>query len=66
VKDLIKTIKMVHTGEASCPPDMLARLFEPVTVLSRRAQSAQTELTNLTHRELEVLRLIGDGMNNEQ
>ena len=66
VKDLIKTIKMVHTGEASCPPDMLARLFERVTVLSRQAQSAQTELTNLTHRELEVLRLIGDGMSNKE
>ena len=66
MKDLIKTIKMVHTGEASCPPDMLARLFERVTVLSRQAQSAQTELTNLTHRELEVLRLIGDGMSNKE
>ncbi len=66
VEDLIDTIKMVHKGQASCPPDMLAHLFERITSLSRQVQSVQTELSNLTQRELEVLQLIGDGMSNKE
>ena len=66
LKDLIDTIKMVHNGQASCPPEMLARLFERITSLSRQVQSVQTELSNLTQRELEVLELIGDGMSNKE
>ncbi len=66
VKDLIDTIKMVHRGQASCPPDMLAQLFERITSLSKQVQSFQTELSNLTQRELEVLELIGDGMSNKE
>ena len=66
VEDLIDTIKMVHNGQASCSPDMLAHLFERITSLSRQVQSVQTELNNLTPRELEVLQLIGDGMSNKE
>ena len=66
VEDLIDTIKMVHMGQASCPPDILAHLFERITSLSRQVQSVQTELSNLTQRELEVLQLIGDGMSNKE
>ena len=32
-EDLVETIQIVNRGEASCPPDMLARLFERVASL---------------------------------
>ena len=66
VKELIDTIKMVHTREASCPPEMLAHLFERVTWLSRQVHSVQADLSNLTQREWEVLHLIEDGMTNKE
>ena len=66
VEDLIDTITMVHKGQASCPPDMLAHLFERITSLSKQVQSIQTELSNLTQRELEVLQLIADGKSNKE
>jgi DNA-binding NarL/FixJ family response regulator len=64
---LIETIQKVHRGEASCPPDMLARLFERVASLRTQLQVAQNiELSYLTNRELEILRLITDGMSNKE
>ena len=66
VKELIDTIKMVHSGQASFPPNMLAHLFERITSLSSQVQSVQTGLSNLTPRELEVLQLIGDRMSNKE
>ena len=66
VSELIDTIKMVHNGQAICPPEMLAHLFERVSALSRQVQAVPAELNNLTQRELEVLQLIGDGMSNKE
>jgi len=66
VEDLIDTIKMVHQGQASCPPEMLPHLYERISSLSRQVQSVQTNLSNLTQRELEVLQLIGDSMSNKE
>jgi DNA-binding NarL/FixJ family response regulator len=64
---LIETIQKVNRGEASCPPDILALLFERVASLRSRLQIVQdNELNNLTNRELEILRLITDGMSNKE
>jgi two-component system nitrate/nitrite response regulator NarL len=66
-EDLIETIQKVHRGEASCPPDILARLFERVASFRSRLQIAQdSELSNLTNRELEILHLVADGMSNKE
>lgn len=67
LEHLIETIRVVHRGEASCPPDMLARLFERVASLHTQLQIAQNnELNSLTRREIEVLQLVADGMSNKE
>ena len=64
---LIETIQKVYRGEVSCPPDILALLFERVASLRSRLQiTHDNELSNLTNRELEILRLITDGMSNKE
>lgn len=66
-EDLIETIQKVHRGEVSCPPDVLARLFE--RIVSLRAQieiTKDNQLSSLTQRELEVLHLVADGMSNKE
>jgi DNA-binding NarL/FixJ family response regulator len=67
LENLIETIRMVHRGEASCPPDILALLFERVASLRTQLQIVQNnELGSLTQRELEVLQLITEGLSNKE
>ena len=64
---MIETIQMVHRREASCPPDILARLFERVASLQTQLQIVNyNDLSSLTQRELEVLQLVSDGMSNKE
>jgi DNA-binding NarL/FixJ family response regulator len=64
---LIETIQQIHRGEASCPPDMLAHLFERIASLRAQIQVVQdSQLNSLTQRELEVLQLVADGMSNKE
>jgi DNA-binding NarL/FixJ family response regulator len=67
LEHLIETIQMVHRGEASCPPAMMARLFERIVSLKSQLQVSQNiELNSLTRRELEVLQLVAGGMSNKE
>jgi DNA-binding NarL/FixJ family response regulator len=52
-KNLIKTIRLVHSGKKYIPPELAARLAEHLGD------------KNLTTRELEVLRLVSDGLRNQ-
>ncbi len=67
LEHLIETIQMVHRGEASCPPNILALLFERIASLRTQLQLVQdNELSSLTQRELTVLQLVSDGMSNKE
>jgi DNA-binding NarL/FixJ family response regulator len=52
--DLLKVIRLVHTGGRHIPPDVAARIAEHLGE------------EDLTPRELEVLRLVRDGHKNKQ
>jgi DNA-binding NarL/FixJ family response regulator len=63
--DLVGAILAVARGEADCSPRVTALLLHHVQATAyRRAGSALT--VRLTHRELEILRLLTDGMSNKQ
>jgi two-component system nitrate/nitrite response regulator NarL len=67
MENLVETVQMVHRGEASCPPDILALLFERTASLRSQLQTVQDiELSSLTQRELGVLQLVADGMSNKE
>jgi NarL family two-component system response regulator LiaR len=63
--DLVEAIRAVHRGEARLHPDVMRRLMDQVTqeAGSRAPTPAGAELTE---RELEVVRLVAEGLNNRE
>jgi len=59
--ELAEAIQKVHRGESILHPNIAARLMADVAAATPRAHR-----TDLTRRELEVLRLIAQGMSNRQ
>ncbi|HUP86645.1 MAG TPA: response regulator transcription factor [Acidimicrobiales bacterium] len=60
---LVTAILSAATGDGSVPPDLLGRLLEHVGRLQRQVLSPLgLTMSGLTEREIEVLRLIADGM----
>jgi NarL family two-component system response regulator LiaR len=58
--DLIQTIRAVHRGEARLHPDVARTLMEQVA----RSVPRPAPASNLSERELEVVRLVAQGMSN--
>jgi DNA-binding NarL/FixJ family response regulator len=63
---LVEAIESVVDGGAVVSPRMGAKLFETVAQLLRHREIASTRKPQLTGRELEVLRLIADGMTSRE
>jgi two-component system nitrate/nitrite response regulator NarL len=63
--DLASVVQSVKRGEVLCSPGMAAGLFRRVAVLSRDRQLDPID-EKLTARELDVLRLIEEGLSNKE
>jgi DNA-binding NarL/FixJ family response regulator len=60
---LVEAILAAATGDGSVPADLLGRLLEHVGQLQRQVLSPRgLTMSGLTEREIEVLRLVADGM----
>jgi DNA-binding NarL/FixJ family response regulator len=60
---LVRTILKVASGEGEVPPDLLGRLLEQVGRLQRQVLAPRgLSFTGLTPREIQVLRLVADGL----
>jgi DNA-binding NarL/FixJ family response regulator len=60
---LTQAVCSIAKGEGSVPPDLLGRLLAQVGRVQRQLLSPRGfTLTGLSQRELEILRLIADGM----
>ena len=67
LQQLVDTIHMVHIGQATCPPDISALLFERIALLKGQLRPVEdNRLSKLTRRELETLQLVSDGMSNRE
>src|SRR3954454_11667671 len=60
---LVATITRAAAGYGSVPPDLLGRLLEQVGMLQRQVLAPRgLTFSGLTEREIEVLRLVADGL----
>jgi len=60
---LVKVIQSAASGEGSVPPDLLGRLLDQVGRLQRHVLGPRgLTFTGLATREIEVLRLVADGL----
>jgi DNA-binding NarL/FixJ family response regulator len=60
---LLEVVGKVAAGEAAVPPDLLARLLDQVGRLQRQVLSPRgLRFSGLSEREIEVLRLLADGL----
>ncbi len=63
--DLIRAVRVVAGGDALLSPGVTRRLLERAALGMRDAADA-TRLEGLTERETEVLRLVGQGLTNDE
>jgi DNA-binding NarL/FixJ family response regulator len=60
---LVRTITRVATGDGEIPPDLLGRLMEQLGRLQRQVLAPRgLTFTGLSPREVDVLRLVADGL----
>jgi two-component system, NarL family, nitrate/nitrite response regulator NarL len=63
VDDLVAAVRGVRHGESACPPRITAALLDRLRGLTREGRVADTSLTS---REVEVARLIDEGLSNKE
>jgi DNA-binding NarL/FixJ family response regulator len=63
---LVEGVRAVMAGDALLSPQITRRLLERFTRRPPPSAGAPAELAELTHRELDVLRLIADGQSNAE
>jgi DNA-binding NarL/FixJ family response regulator len=63
--DLIRAVRVVAAGDALLSPGITRRLLERAATGLRDAAPSRP-IVGLTERETEVLRLVGQGMSNEE
>lgn len=65
--ELLRALEVVARGETACSPHVAHRLFARLGDLGRKRRLRERlERLTLTSRELEILRLIADGLSNQE
>jgi two-component system, NarL family, nitrate/nitrite response regulator NarL len=65
IDDLVAVVESAARGECLLPPDIAAKLFRRVATLAREPRLEPIQV-GLTARELDVLRLIEQGLSNKE
>jgi DNA-binding NarL/FixJ family response regulator len=66
IHDLMRGIEAAAVGEALISPQIAAKVLQRLRAATTVPQAAETVRTELSERELEVLRLIANGKDNAQ
>jgi len=66
IHDLMRGIRAAAVGEALISPQIAAKVLQRLRAASTVPQAAETVRTELSERELDVLRLIANGKDNAQ
>jgi DNA-binding NarL/FixJ family response regulator len=64
-EELLRAVRVVHDGDALLSPSVTRRIMAQLAVQSRAAE-LPAALGRITEREREVLRLVGEGLNNAE
>jgi len=64
-EELLRAVRVVHDGDALLSPSVTRRIMAQLALQSR-ARADPVSLANITEREREVLRLVGEGLNNAE
>jgi DNA-binding NarL/FixJ family response regulator len=64
-EELLRAVRVVHDGDALLSPSVTRRIMAQLALQSR-ATAAPVSLENITEREREVLKLVGEGLNNAE
>ncbi|MBT2595618.1 response regulator transcription factor [Arthrobacter sp. ISL-72] len=64
-EELLRAVRVVHDGDALLSPSVTRRIMAQLAVQSRAAGQPKS-LGAVTDREKEVLRLVGEGLNNAE
>ena len=64
-EELLRAVRVVHDGDALLSPSVTRRIMAQLAVQSRAAGQPKS-LDAVTDREKEVLRLVGEGLNNAE
>ena len=62
--ELIDAVRTVYRGESALSPEVASKVVQQAT--GRRPASAADQIESLTPREIDVLRLVADGMTNRE
>jgi DNA-binding NarL/FixJ family response regulator len=65
-EQLVEGIRVVASGDALLAPSVTRRLIDEIVVARRRRPDTPRALDELTPRELEVLRLVAQGLSNAE
>jgi DNA-binding NarL/FixJ family response regulator len=67
IEEVANAVRSVHAGQSLISPSMASKLLNEFTSLAKRAEERQSVPTpRLTERELEVLKLVAQGMSNRE
>ena len=61
---LVDAVRTVYRGESALSPEVASKVVQQAT--GRRPASAADQIESLTPREIDVLRLVADGMTNRE
>jgi two-component system NarL family response regulator len=64
IEEVAEAIRSVVNGQSLISPSMASKLLSEFTTLSRRAEGRQLPVPRLTERELQVLKLVAQGLSN--
>ncbi|WP_427173871.1 response regulator [Arthrobacter sp. 92] len=64
-EELLRAVRVVHDGDALLSPSVTPRIMAQLALQSR-ASTPPRALEQITDREREVLRLVGEGLNNAE
>jgi len=68
--EIVSAVRRVGRGEAVCPPSLCIALIEHVWSDERRnlqsARSAAANSSRLTHRQVQLMNLVADGLSNKE